>query len=193
MENSSNVPMQVWSSYKHSHTAKINVTAHSAGFFIHISDPYGGSISDDDLLVLCGVMEQLPPGSRLLLDKGYKKAKLLALEVNITVFTPPSRIQKVAQLEADKVASTARVAAPRVVIENLLARPKNTYDILSRPLPVAQLDMLGPILRVCCYLTNYMPPLRAAPVKEPHAPAAADSEVPVSVSDTEEELQDVDW
>ena len=71
----------MWSTYNHNNTAKINVTGHGAGFFVHISDPYVGSISDDDLISLCKVMEQLPAGSRLLLDKGYRTALSDAYEL----------------------------------------------------------------------------------------------------------------
>jgi hypothetical protein len=176
--------LQVWSAYKHYHSAKVNVTAHAAGFFIHISDPYGGSISDDDLLVLCGIMAKLPPGCRLLLDKGYKAARTQAMAVNITVHTPPPRERSVAQLEADKVASTARIAAPRVVVENLLARPKGVFNILSHPLPVAQLDLLGPMIRVCCFLTNYMPPLRKGNVDGKRGSSA--KKPPTDVEDPED-------
>lgn len=85
------------------------------------------------------------------------------------VHTPPPKERGDKQLAADKAEDTARVASPRVVIENLLARPKNLFHILGRPLPVAQLDMLGPIMRVCCYLTNYMPALRRGTVDVPLA------------------------
>ena len=95
---------------------------------------------------------------------------------NILVHTPPPKERGDKQLAADKAEDTARVASPRVVIENLLARPKNLFHILGRPLPVAQLDMLGPIMRVCCFLTNYMPALRRGTVDVPDgAVAAADA------------------
>jgi hypothetical protein len=165
------------------HTAKVNVTAHAAGFFVHISDPYGGSISDDELLKICGALLSLPPGCRLLLDKGYKSARTDGVEYSIQVMTPPPRERGVTQLAADKVAETSHIAGPRVVVENLLARPKNTYRVLSHPLPVAQLDLLASVIRVCCFLTNYMPPLRKGiaesandlPAQAPASAAASSS------------------
>ena len=59
---------------------KFNAGVHSAGFFYDVSAGYGGSISDDDLLVLSGILKQIPSGSRLLLDEGYKAAIIEALK-----------------------------------------------------------------------------------------------------------------
>lgn len=72
--------VQIFSQYKHFHTVKFNVGGHAAGIFYHVSAGYGGSISDDDLLLLSGILQQLPRGSRLLLDKGYKTALVEALK-----------------------------------------------------------------------------------------------------------------
>lgn len=82
--------------------------------------------------------------------------------------TPPPRERLVETLAADKAAKTSKIAGPRVVIENLLALPKGTFNILSHPVPVGQIDLLGSIFRVCCFLTSFTTaPLRKGGVSKP--------------------------
>ena len=69
--------------------------------------------------------------------------------------TPPPRERNVETLAADKAAKTSKIAGPRVVIENLIALPKGTFNILNHALPVGQIDLLAPIFRVCCFLSNF--------------------------------------
>ena len=74
---------------------------------------------------------------------------------SISAMAPPPKERLVETLAADKAAKTSKIAGPRVVIENLLAVPKGTFGILSHPLPVGRIDLLEPIFRVCCFLTNF--------------------------------------
>ena len=88
--------------------------------------------------------------------------------------TPPPRERLVETLAADKAAKTSMIAGPRVVVENLLALPKGTFHILSHPLSVGQIDLLGSIFRVCCFLSNYTTaPLRKGGVVGESAEAVA--------------------
>ena len=81
--------------------------------------------------------------------------------------TPPPRERLIDTLAADKAAKTSKIAGPRVVIENLISLPKGTFNILNHALPVGQIDLLGPIFRVCCFLTNFThAPLRKGGVVE---------------------------
>ena len=62
---------QMWSSYKHDNTVKVQIGCTSTGIITSVSDTYGGSISDKELFIKSNVMEHLNEEEAIMVDKGF--------------------------------------------------------------------------------------------------------------------------
>jgi hypothetical protein len=111
----------MWSDYYHGEVLKFHITCGALGGVMHVSDGFGGSVTDDDVAMRSGVLEQIPPGSALLLDRGYPRATFHASRREIRVQQPawmhrnPDQTN-VAQLTHEQAEATTDVASPRNVM-----------------------------------------------------------------------------
>lgn len=62
---------QTFSSYKHSHTLKYQISITPQGVIFFISKGWGGRISDKRITENCGFLDKLLPGDLVLADRGF--------------------------------------------------------------------------------------------------------------------------
>ena len=78
------------SDYKHHNTLKVLIAVCPNSYICYVSPVYEGRISDTELTKDCGFLEQLPPFTSVMADKGFN----LALEcprLSLTLEIPPGR------------------------------------------------------------------------------------------------------
>ena len=89
-------------------------------------------------------------------DRGFDIDDMLPPKVALNI--PPFKGQR-DQLTAEE---TARIAAVRIHAERAIGRVKN-YHILDGVMPLSLTPVANQIFTVCCYLTNFLPPLCPPP------------------------------
>ena len=116
-----------WSSYKNRNTFKLLLGINPAGAITFVSELYSGSVSDNELTLSCGILDQLEPGDSLMADKGFmiedhcKERKII---LNIPPF-----LGKDAQLSQEDMVKTRRIASVRVHVERAMERLKNFHEL----------------------------------------------------------------
>ena len=65
-------PACTFSAYKNRNTVKILIGVTPSGAISFVSEVYEGSISDCKLVEVCGLLEKLDPGDKVITDKGFK-------------------------------------------------------------------------------------------------------------------------
>ena len=94
-------------------------------------------------------------------DRGFDISEILpsGVTLNIPLFKGQHD-----QLTAEESEETARIASVRIHVERAIGRVKN-YHILDGVMPLALSPIVNQIFTVCCFLTNFLPPLCAPPRK----------------------------
>ena len=150
---------QTWSDYKHHNTWKALIGISPNGCITFVSKLWSGRVSDRQQTKDCGVLDLLEPGDNIMADRGYNIQDLLPAGVNLNL--PPYKGQR-DQLTAEEAEETAKIASVRIHVERAIGRVKN-YHILNGVMPLAVSPVIDQIFTVCCYLTNFLPPLCAPP------------------------------
>lgn len=141
-----------FSSYKNRNTAKVVVGASPSGLVSFISDAYGGSASDRQIIersALCRLMEA---GDEIMADKGFNCDDLfIPYHVCVNI---PTFFKNRNRLSAKTVARDRRIASKRVHIERIIGLAK-TYKILCQPLNPTETTISTQIITVCFLLCNF--------------------------------------
>jgi hypothetical protein len=150
-----NLQAATWSSYKHRNTFKSLLGISPNGCITFVSDLFTGSISDKDLTQRSGLLDKLEPGDGVMADRGFDIKELLLSKqarLRIPAFTSGS-----AQMPANDVTSSRRIASLRIHVERAIGRMKR-YRILNF-FPLTLQPMADDIVKVCAFLCNFWPPL----------------------------------
>ena len=150
---------QTWSQYKHHNTWKALVGISPNGCITFVSKLWSGRVSDKHQTKECGILDLLEAGDNIMADRGYDIADILPPDVNLNI--PPFKGQR-NQLTAEESEETARIASVRIHVERAIGRIKN-YHILNGVIPLSLSPVINQIFTVCCYLTNFLPPLCPPP------------------------------
>lgn len=148
---------QMWSSYKHDNTVKVQIGCSSTGVITSISDTFGGSVSDKELFSKSNVLEHLHEGEGIMVDKGFLILDLLQ-GTGVELIRPPF-LSHETQFSMEQRDSGREIAKARIVVENVNSRFKK-YGILSSRINIKYLTMINEIVYNCCCLSNFGPPLR---------------------------------
>ncbi|KAM7295911.1 uncharacterized protein LOC121833803 [Ixodes scapularis] len=149
---------QTFSPYKHYNTYKAVVGCTPEGYICHVSQLWGGTVSDRMIVEESGLVDQLESGDAIMVDKGFKFNSLPpGVQVHIPCFRQPNE----PQMPEEDVAHTRRVASARVVIERAIGRIKQ-FHFLDRPFPISMIDIADEAFQVCCFLSNFRMPLSRA-------------------------------
>ncbi|XP_037529268.1 uncharacterized protein LOC119406607 [Rhipicephalus sanguineus] len=149
--SSQSAQRQTFSPYKHFNTYKVLIGCTPDGYIAFASRLWGGSVSDKAILQSSGLLDKLDPGDAIMVDKGFT---FPYLPPGLTIYRPPFRERHEAQMNAQDVLETRRIASARVHVERVIARVKS-YRILDRPFPICMIDIAESVFKVCCYLSNY--------------------------------------
>lgn len=123
-----------------------------------VSTLEGGSISDRDLTVKCGIIEKdWAKGDVLMADRGFEIQDDLA-PLGIKLNIPPFLKGK-GQFEEDELVEIRRIAKFRIHVERAIERIKNYHILDYVPVTLCSSGAIDQIFFVCAMLTNFLPPL----------------------------------
>ena len=129
------------------------------GCVTFVSKLWSGRVSDKQLTKDSGVLQYLEKGDNVMADRGFDIQDILPPGVTLNI--PPFKGQR-DQLSAEEAEETAKIASVRIHVERAIGRIKS-YHILDGVMPLALSPTVNQIFTVCCYLTNFLPPLCPPP------------------------------
>ena len=145
-----------FSNYKNHNTYKALIGISPSGAITFVSKLFSGSISDKELSCRSGILEVLEPGDSVMADKGFDiEEDLIPLGVKLNI---PPFLRGKAQFDPHELVQTRRIASLRIHVERAMERIKN-FHIFDRTLPVTVTGIADRMFCVCCYLSNFHPPL----------------------------------
>ena len=157
IEKPSNVRDQsaTWSTYKNANTLKTLVGISPRGAVTFVSDSYGGSCSDRQIVERSELLQDLPfqDGDSIMADRGILVEDLF-VQRNVKVNTP-TPMRKMSQLSPATVVRDRRISSKRVHVERVIGLAK-TYKILKE-LDHHKTPFGGRIIYVCLVLCNFKP------------------------------------
>ena len=156
MPSSFRAQSESFSSYKHYNTAKGLIGMAPSGEVVFVSSLYGGRTSDKAIVCDCGLLQLLEKGDAIMADRGFDIAEDCA-KVGVTVHMP-SFMEGKPQLLPRDVVRAKNIAKLRVHVERVI-RCVKVFRILANVFPLAMAFSLEHIWQVCCYLTNFLPPV----------------------------------
>ena len=88
-------------------------------------------------------------------DKGFEIESDLPNGISLNI---PPLLHNKENLSLEEETETRRIASVRIHVERAIARVKN-FRILITVFPISMAADLNKIWVICCYLTNFLPPL----------------------------------
>ena len=157
VEKSSNIALQstTFSSYKNCNTVKTMIGCTPRGAVCFVSDSYGGSTSDRQIIErspLCNKSDMFTSGDSIMADRGIMVQDLFAAK-DVKVNTP-HMLRGKSQLEPDEVIYDRRVASKRIHVERVIGLAK-TFKILQNKMCVKKIPDAGKIIFVCFVINNF--------------------------------------
>ena len=148
-----NAQCETYSTYKNRNTLKTMIGITPNGSVSHISDCYGGSASDRQIIERSELMEngKFNKNDAIMADRGIMVQDLFALK-DVHVNTP-TMLKGKSQLSAETVIRDRRISSKRIHVERQIGNAK-TYKILTQPLPITKINLGSKIVYVCFFLSN---------------------------------------
>jgi hypothetical protein len=144
-----------FSTYKNKNTLKCLVGISPRGMVTYVSDSYGGSASDRQIVERSDLLNDdhmFSEGQSIMADRGFCVQDLFAhkgVQINV-----PTSMKGKNQLPAETVIKDRRIASKRVHVERVIGYVK-TYKILTEPLDHSYLHLGGRITFVCFAIANF--------------------------------------
>jgi DDE superfamily endonuclease len=142
-----------FSDYKNHHTIKVLVGIDVHGKVVYVSTAKPGRISDKRIVVVTKVLDLVPSGRKVMVDKGFlieKMASALGIEVIIPPFASKGRA-----FTEEESQMALEIAQARIHVERAISRAK-MFRILSREIRNTTLPYVSRVIRVCFLMTNIM-------------------------------------
>ena len=145
-----------WSNYKNKNTLKCIIGISPRGVVTYVSDTYGGSASDRQIIERSELLhkDMFVPGDSIMADRGIMVQDIFASN-NVQVNTPTTMKGK-NQLPSSTVIKDRRIASKRVHVERVIGLAK-TFKILKHDLNHNRTPIGGRILFVCFAIQNFRP------------------------------------
>jgi hypothetical protein len=149
-----------FSTYKNRNTLKALVGISPNGLVTYVSEAYGGSASDRQIVERSELLKNtmFEKGDQIMADRGFVVQDLMCsqqVQVNM-----PSFLKGLHQLPAETVIKDRRIASKRIEVERVIGLAK-TFKILTKPLHSHYVPIGGRILYICFALTNFKPAIVA--------------------------------
>ncbi|CAN8007222.1 unnamed protein product, partial [Ixodes pacificus] len=125
---------QTWSSYKHHNTIKCLVVIAPSGAITFLSQAWGGRVSDKELTLKCGILNNVEQDDVFLVDRGFRCEEMFAAKGAQIVM--PSLTKRRPQLSGEEVTQSRKLSRVRIHVERAIVRLK-TFRILQTVLPVS--------------------------------------------------------
>ncbi|KAL5007833.1 hypothetical protein ScPMuIL_013216 [Solemya velum] len=141
-----------YSTYKNRNTIKVLVGCTPGGAVSYISDAYGGSVSDRQIVERSAMMNMCDPGDSIMSDKGFNVQDLFAhqdVAINIPTF-----FRKKNRMCGKTVLRDRKISSKRVHIERIIGLAK-TFRILKEPLNATETKLASEITFICFMLCNF--------------------------------------
>lgn len=153
-----NFQSQTFSTYKNCNTIKSMIGITPRGAVSFVSDCYGGSASDRQVIEDCPLYKESEshfcPGDSIMADRGIMVQDLFAVH-DVHVNTP-TMLRGKTQLNAEDVIRDRRIASKRIHVERVIGLAK-TFKILKRKIPYQLIHLSSKITFICFVLTNLRP------------------------------------
>lgn len=155
---------QTYSRYKHHNTVKLLITVSPSGAITFVSKAWGGRVSDKELTLKSGLLNNVKEGDVYLVDRGFRCEEMFAAKgakLLIPAFTKGKK-----QLSGAEVTLSRKLSRARIHVERAIRRLK-VFRIFQTVLPITfvkkpedgDLSTIDKALIVCAALTNLQPPL----------------------------------
>ncbi|KAK7106775.1 hypothetical protein V1264_017993 [Littorina saxatilis] len=141
-----------FSSYKHSNTVKVLVGVTPGGLTSFVSDAYGGSSSDRQIVERSALTTLCDPHDSIMADKGFNVQDIFALrDVHINI---PAFFKQKNRLSPTTRADDRKIASKRVHVERVIGMAK-VYAICQQKLNLLETKLATQIISVCFFLCNF--------------------------------------
>jgi hypothetical protein len=145
-----------WSEYKGHNTGKGLIGISPLMLPVFASDIFPGSISDEEIVWISGILKHAHHGDRWLADKRFLIQDLLD-SYGVRIDTP-EKLKNKKQFSRLEDITNRQNAQARVHVERAIRRVK-LFRILKAVIPIRYEHLLSKIWKVCCLLTGFLPPL----------------------------------
>ena len=142
---------QTWSAYKHNNTCKYLIGISPAGAVTFLSEGWGGRVSDKQITIESGFLNQLRIGDCILADRGFLIQE--ELSVRGAVLKVPKFTRGKKQLSQKDIDESRQLAHVRIHVERVIGRIKD-FRLLQTVIPISQVDLLDDMLVVICGAVN---------------------------------------
>ena len=143
-----------WSEYKSHNTGKVLIGLSPVGFPKFVSDVYPGSISDDDITAVSGILKLARRNKRWLADKGWQcDGDKFGL-----IIETPDRLEGKTQFSEAEDMKNRQIPRLRIHVERVIRRMK-VFAILKIAIPIRYANVVSKIVNVCARITAFLPPL----------------------------------
>ena len=151
-----NAQRMTFSVYKNRNTLKILVGVSPRGQVTYISECYGGSTSDRQIIERSNLVTHceslFDKKDAIMADRGIMVQDLFShMDVHVNT---PTTMKGRNQLPSAIVAHDRRIASKRIHVERIIGLAK-TYKILTTPLPSEKAELANRIIKLCFYLVNF--------------------------------------
>lgn len=141
-----------FSSYKNRNTVKTLIGATPGGLVSYVSNAYGGSTSDRQIVERSALVDMCDPKDSVMADKGFNVQDLFASrDVSINI---PTFFRKKNRMSGETVVRDRKISSKRVHIERIIGLGK-TYKILVEPMSGTETKMASEIIFICYMLCNF--------------------------------------
>jgi len=151
-----NMNAALFSAYKHSSTAKWLVGSDVIGttWWDSIPDASPGAASDPVMVAITRILEQIPAGMAVEVDKGFIIDNACA-ELGIICIRPVKKQKGQTQQSKADTALTQKVGKTRIPIEQANGQMKRSTRYFNGSIPLLQLGLANLIFRVSYLLQNF--------------------------------------
>jgi len=108
-------------------------------------------MSDVEIFRECNSVKKFKPGDTCMADKGFLIQGNLAKR-GARLIIPPY-VKKGKQFTDAKNRRNEAIAHSRIHVERVIGRVRD-FTITNSVIPLTQVDLIGPMVVVCCALTN---------------------------------------